>query len=295
MNECYNDVKRTLIIVLALNISIAVIKITYGHLTNILSISADGYDAMLDSVANIIGIVAVIIASKPHDASHQYGYSKIETFASILIGVSLLIVSYEIITTSIERFTSGMTPIVGITSFAVMILNMIIKLFIYYYEGKKAKELSSDLLLSDSKHIKGDVYSTIVIISGLVFMKMGYAILDPILSIVIALLIVKNGIGILHNNVNVLIDSCVIEPVEIEKCLMQVDGVENVHNIRTRGTASCVWVDMHIIVDSDMSMKEAHDISVECEKVLHEAYPTIEEVLIHLESDEGIEDEVIFE
>lgn len=282
-------------IVLVFNIIVASVKIAYGYYANVLSISADGYDSGLDALSNIFALVAIIFASKPENKKFPYGFAKIETFASLIIGFSLLLVSVEIISSAIDKFNGHSEPMVSTVTFIIMFLALLTNFAISIYEKRKAKEFHSDVLMSDSQHTKSDVMVTGVVLIGLIFMKLGYSIVDPILSIIIALMIIHTGLKIVHKELSVLLDKNQISPVDIINLLMHKENIYNIHNVRTRGTSSKVYVDMHMVVDSSLTMKEAHDISEECEAEIKEKYPQVCEVLIHLESIEGMKDAVELE
>lgn len=291
----YGKIRRILVITLLLNLLVAIIKIAYGFHSNILSISADGYDSLFDGISNIVGILAITMASRPGDAKHPYGYSKIETLSAVMISLLLFYVSFEIITSAIARFNGVGIPNVTYDSFIIMIITLVINIFVARYEYSVGKKLQSDLLISDSKHTRSDVLATIAILLSLIFIKMGYPILDPILSIIIALLIIKTAFEILFNNLNVLIDKSIIAPEDVLKVLEHVDGINEVHNIRTRGTNSNVFLDMHLVVDDNLNIKQAHKIAHICEDELKSKYPQIEDVLIHLESSDGRYDKIEYE
>lgn len=291
MIENYHDeVKKTMLIVLILNMFMALIKIGYGYYSGILSISSDGFDSLLDVIANLVGLIAIVIACKPEDKDHPYGHDKIETFASIIIGLSLIIVSYEIITSAFDKFAHPVVVNISMVSFILMIITLIINIILSRYEKKQAIKLNSDLLLADSEHTKSDIMATSIVIIGLILMYFGLSIIDPVISLIIAILIIKTGIEILKSNLNILIDANVIPTANLFNIISKIDGVEDVHNIRTRGTNSSVYVDMHVVVNSHMSMKQAHDISECCENKIKQSYNEVKEVLIHLESEDGLND-----
>jgi cation diffusion facilitator family transporter len=290
MENYYDEVRGTLIIILVLNLIIAGVKISYGYYSGILSITSDGYDSALDAIANLVAIIAVILAKKPKDKEHPYGHAKIETFASILIGLSLIIVSYEILISAYEKFIHPTNIEINLISFIIMISTLIVNIILSQYEKRKGKQLNSDLLLADSKHTQSDILATSIVIIGLILMHLGLGIADPIISIIIACLIIKTGFSILKENLNILVDANILPTERIHDQICDIEGVENVHNIRTRGTTSNVFVDMHVVVDSNLSMKKAHEISEIIEKKLKNNFTQINEVLIHLESEEGMSD-----
>ena len=290
MEKYYDDVRNTLIIILILNLIIACAKIFYGYYSGILSITSDGYDSSLDAIANLVAIIAVIIAKKPKDKEHPYGYAKIETFASILIGLSLIFVSYEILMSAYEKFINPTNIEISLISFIVMISTLIVKIILSQYEKRKGQQLGSDLLLADSKHTQSDILATSIVIIGLILMHLGLAIADPIISILIAVIIIKTGLSILKENLNILADANILPIDDLQNHVYGINGVENVHNIRTRGTTSNVFVDMHVVVDSHISIQKAHEISEKIEEKLKNEFTQIKEVLIHLESEEGMDD-----
>jgi len=290
MENYYDEVRGTLIIILVLNLIIAGVKISYGYYSGILSITSDGYDSALDAIANLVAIIAVILAKKPKDKEHPYGHTKIETFASILIGLSLILVSYEILISAYEKFIHPTNIEINLISFIIMISTLIVNIILSQYEKRKGKQLNSNLLLADSKHTQSDILATSIVIIGLILMHLGLGIADPIISIIIACLIIKTGFSILKENLNILVDANILPTERIHDQICDIEGVENVHNIRTRGTTSNVFVDMHVVVDSNLSMKKAHEISEIIEKKLKNNFTQINEVLIHLESEEGMSD-----
>ncbi|MCE5215169.1 MAG: cation diffusion facilitator family transporter, partial [Methanobacterium sp.] len=122
----YSSVKRVLIIVLALNIAVALSKMIYGWLTNSLSMVSDGFHSLFDGTSNIIGIIGIIIASRPPDQVHPYGHEKFETFASLGIAFLLFITCFEILQSAIGRFFNPETPDITMISFLIMGITLVI-------------------------------------------------------------------------------------------------------------------------------------------------------------------------
>ncbi|MBQ6220889.1 MAG: cation transporter [Methanosphaera sp.] len=292
MEKYYSNVRRVLLVVLFSNLILGLVKVLYGYNTKVLSITADGYDSLLDSLTNIIGIIAVYISGKPSDHNHRYGYSKVETFASLLISVTLFIVAFEIITSSIDRFYNNIIPTINISTYCVLIITLIITILISRYEKKMGKEYNSDLLISDSEHIKSDALATAVIIVSLILIENGLTILDPILSLGISLLIIKTGYTIFHSNLHILMDKNIIDSNEIKTEIEKIYGVNNIHNIRTRGTKSSIYIDMHLVVDKNLSVEQAYNIANSCKNTLYAKYPETRDILIQIEPNKGIYDQI---
>ena len=283
MDNYYEKVRKVLIIVLFCNLFIGLAKVLYGINSNVLSITADGFDSLLDALTNLVGIVAVYISGKPSDAEHRYGHSKVETFASILISFTLFLVAYEIITAAFERFFNHVIPEISLATYSVLIITLLITVVVSYYEKKLGKKFNSDLLISDSEHIKSDALATGVIIVSLIFIQNGLIWLDPILSLGISILIIRTGLSI-------LMDRNIIESQSIKNEINNIYGVYDIHNVRTRGTKSAVYLDMHMVVNDNISVNQANQISNTVKNTLYHKFPEIKDILIQIEPNSGIYD-----
>lgn len=285
LEDYYRDIRKILRVILVLNLIVAAVKIFYGFQTNILSIITDGYDSLFDGMANVVGIVAIIIASRPANDKQQYGYSKVETFSAIVISVMLFITGYSVLSEAISRFYGAGIPNVTPETFIVLAATLAINIPVAVYEYRKGRELNSPVLISDSRHTIADVFVTAAVLVGLVFMAMGYTIVDPILSVVIAIIILNTGISILLDNIKVLLDTNVLENEEIERIVLDVDGVRGVSNIRSRGTQSNVFVDLHLILDGDTSVNEAEAIKNNCKDKLNGNFSQIRDMVIEIDAE----------
>lgn len=162
----YSTVKRILIVILILNIAVAIAKGLYGAYTNSLSMISDGFHSLFDSASNVIGIVGIMIASRPPDAEHPYGYNKVETFASIGVAILLFITCFEIAQSAIGRFFVAETPEITTLSFLIMGVTIAINIGVSWYEYRKGGEIGSNILISDSLHTKSDIYASIAVVLG---------------------------------------------------------------------------------------------------------------------------------
>lgn len=281
--EYYSTVKRVLIIILAFNIMVTLAKGIYGWYTNSLSMISDSIHSFFDSTSNVIGIIGIIIASRPPDIQHPYGHNKFETFASIGIAILLFITCFEILQSAINRFLNPVTPEINIISFLIMGITIAINIGVSVYENRKGHEIKSNILISDSLHTRSDIYVSLAVILGFIVIQLGYGVADPIIAIIISILIAKMGIEIIKESSGVLLDKTAIDKEIIKKIVNSNKRVEDCHKIRTRGSASHIYVDLHIILDSCYSLDEAHDIAHEVEDNLKSSIPEIKDVVVHLD------------
>jgi len=276
-------VQQVLVLVLFLNLLVAFAKIIYGTLSGALSMTADGYHSLFDGVSNIVGLVGSFIAARPPDKEHPYGHQKYETLASIFIALLLIYVGVEIFRNSLDRFLIRSVPEVTAVSFLVILGTMCINYLVTRYEHGKGVALRSQVLIADSLHTKSDIYVSLSVIASLVAIKLGFPLLDPVIALLISFLIFRAGFRIMKESSKVLLDMSRFEEEDICNLVLGVEGVMGCHKIRTRGGMGGVWIDMHILVRSDMSLEEAHIISHRVSKMLKAEYRDVTDVVVHLE------------
>lgn len=279
----FRKIKKVMYYVLFLNIAVAFAKIGYGMLTDVLSMQSDGYHSLFDGISNIVGLIGIQIASRPPDKEHPYGHRKFETLASIFIAFILAIVALEIVNSALHRFGDGSAPEVTTISFLVMIGTMIVNFAVTTYEHKKGKELNSEVLLADSAHTKSDIYVSLSVLLGLVFIKVGYPVLDPVISVIVAIFILHAGLEIVLSSVSILCDESCIDSTDIRELVCEVEGVHSCHKIRSRGPHGNIFVDLHVQVDPEMPTHRSHTIAHIVQHRIKEDFKGIEEVLVHVE------------
>ncbi|AKB19228.1 MULTISPECIES: cation diffusion facilitator family transporter [unclassified Methanosarcina] len=279
----FKKVQQVLVLVLFLNLAVAFAKIIYGTLTGTLSMTADGYHSLFDGVSNIVGLVGIFIASRPPDKEHPYGRQKYETVASIIIAVLLLFVGFEIFRNSLDRFLVQSAPEVTALSFIIMLGTMGINYLVTRYEQSKGVALRSQVLIADSMHTKSDIYVSFSVIVSLVAIKAGFPLLDPAIALLISFLIFRAGFRIMKESSRVLLDMSRLEEDEICNLVMGVDGVLGCHKIRTRGGMGDIRIDMHLLLQPDMPLEDAHIIAHRVSKTLKAEYKDVSDVVVHLE------------
>lgn len=286
----YGEVIKVLAQILVLNIIVSLAKIVYGFISNTASMIADGFHSFSDGASNVVGIVGIWISGKPADETHPYGHHKVETLSTIAISFLLFFVAIKIAIDAYGRIASPTEPDIGFLNFAVMIVTTFINIFVVVYEKAKGHKLKSSILISDSKHTQSDIYISISVVLGFIFIKMGFPIADPIISFVISLLIVKAGLEILRDAIDVLIDAQMMDTDDIHEIVMEFEEVCYCHKIRTRGKENHIMIDLHVGVDRHKTIEEAHDIAHRIENRIIERREGVYEVIVHVEP--GCDEEV---
>lgn len=279
----YSKIKKVLIIVLAFNWTVAVLKIFFGYWIKSASMIADGYHSFSDGASNIIGLIGIGIASHPVDADHPYGHKKYETFTAIIIAIMLFIISFHIIHDNVARLRSPVYPNIDIYSFGVMLVTIIINIAVMLYEKRAGRRLNSDILVSDSLHTRSDVLTSFSVIAAFLGVKMGLPILDPVCSLIISLFIGYAGLKILFSSSKVLCDTALIDIKKIEEIVNSIDGVIECHNIRARGRQDDIYIDLHVLVKKDMRIDKADSLSDKIERTIKDNIGGVSDVIVHME------------
>ncbi len=276
-------VRRVLIYTLAANAVIAIAKVAYGYSTNSISIISDGFHSIFDGSSNVIGLIGIRLASHPPDARHPYGHRKYETLFTIIIASMIFFTSFQIIRKVYMSFFEVQKTEVTAISFLVMLVTMAVNIVVSLYESRKGRELNSEFLTADAKHTQSDILVSMSVIIGLVFYRLGYHRADAIVGIVIVVLIGKIGYNILRHASDILVDSVRLDTASIEEIVNSVDGVKGCHDIRTRGTASSIFLDLHVLVDSSLSVEDAHEIADRVESALKDGFHSVADIVVHIE------------
>lgn len=271
-------------IVMFLNFAVAIFKVIIGTMANSGSIIADGYHSLSDGSGNIVGIVGLSIAGRPVDESHPYGHKKFETISSLLIGVLLFAVASKVLYSSVLSIISPKTPEISTLSFAVMIGTLIVNIFVVKFESDQGKRLSSDVLTSDSQHTKSDILITSGVILTMVLLRLGFPpVIDGILSVFISGFIYKASYEIFTASSHVLADAAVLKTEEICEVVMACEGVLDCHKIRSRGRQDDIHMDLHILINPEMSVSDAHALEHRVICSLKDKFGQATSVIIHVE------------
>ena len=266
-----------------LNLLVAFAKLGYGLWSNSLSMTADGLNSLLDGASNVVGLIGLAIAVRPPDPNHPYGHRRFETLTSLCIALFMLLALLEIVQQSIHRIQTSERPDVTIFSFAVMTLTLLINVTVTTWERRTGKQLRSSILIADARHTSTDIVATIAVIAGLIGVELGFGWADVAFALIVAGVIAWGAWSIIREAALSLSDVAAASTEEIDRAARTVSGVRGVHNIRTRGAEGLIWVDLHIQVDPEMHVDQAHEIaSVVAERVERQLGSSAD-VTVHVE------------
>lgn len=268
-------------------------KIIAGILASSSSLVSDGVHSASDIISTIIVLIGAKISLKAADKEHPFGHERLESIASIILAMILVgtafILGFNGIKAIIE-FAQGQIP--KQTGFVFLALgfaiaSIVVKFIMFLYAYIVSKKTKSTSLKADAFHHLSDSLSSIGSVLGVVGIMLGggWYILDPIASLLIALLIVKVAIDIAREAINQVVDKKAPEPFEnqVKEIIKAHEGVKKINSLRTRQFGNKYYVELAIAVDSFISVKQGHDIATKVHDDLEKHLDELKHCVIHIE------------
>jgi cation diffusion facilitator family transporter len=165
-----------------------------------------------------------------------------------------------------------------------MLITLIVNIAVMIYEYRRGKKLQSDILVIDSMHTRADIFTSISVIVALVVVKLGFPIIDPIVTFVVSCFIAYSAFEIIRQESGILCDAVAITDTnKIKNIVLGINGVKNCHRIRTRGRLDDVHLDLHVEVDGNKTMRDSHHLSHTIQKEITKKFPEIVDIIVHME------------
>ncbi|WP_291743858.1 cation diffusion facilitator family transporter, partial [Clostridium sp.] len=282
----YDESNKVTLISILLNVVLTILKILAGLLGNSTAIISDGLHSASDIITSIGILIGNKISRKPRDEEHQYGHEKAESLVSFILSSVLIIVAIKIGYDGVkELFNINNILVPNALPLIVAIISIGIKEYQYQITIRVAKKINSSSLKADAWHHRSDALSSIAAFIGIGGAMLGFKILDPIASIIVAIVVVKVGVDILKSSCDELMDSSISKQdiSEIEALVSKSDNIYGIKDFKSRKYGSVAYVDMSILIDNDKTLEEAHDIADELEKSIISNLNYIKEINIHTE------------
>lgn len=262
-------------------------KLIIGLLTGSLGILSEALHSGLDLIAAVITYFSVRISDKPADKEHNFGHGKIENFSALIETLLLVITCVWIVYEAINRLVSGNTHIqVTVWSYVVVITSIVIDVTRSRALHKVARKYNSQALEADALHFSTDIWSSAVVLIGLLFANFGIYAADSIAALGVAILVLSVSYRLGKRAVNVLLDS---SPVtlsnQIVSIIKSVPEVSYFHDVRVRVAGADTFVNVTIHVDPELNIRDAHFISHKVEEIICKKIDRCQ-VQIHYEPEE---------
>lgn len=282
-------VKRTTLVGAVINLLLAVIKVLAGWFGQSHALIADGIHSLSDLVSDVLVWFAGHKAGKGPDTEHPYGHGRFETVATLALGFLLLAVAVGIAWDATDRLfrPDALLRPEPIALFAAL-LSILVKEALYWYTRGYGRRVRSDLLIANAWHHRSDAISSVVVLIGVAGTLAGLPYLDAVASVIVAVMIAKIAWDLGSEATRELVDTG-LSPErlrEISQVIRRSTGVRDVHMLRTRTLGGNASADVHVLVDSDISVSEGHAISVLVQERLFQTIDRMSDVTVHIDPED---------
>lgn len=286
------QITRVTLIGSVVNLLLTAIKIIAGVVGKSGAMIADGIHSLSDLASDIVVLIFVPIAGKAKDKDHQYGHGKFETLATLVVSLILMFVAIRLVASSAKSIISALSgnilPKPGYIALAAAIISIVSKEILYQYTALVARRTNSSVCKANAWHHRSDALSSIgslLGIGGAVILGNKWTILDPVAAVIIGLMILFVAIKMAKAPIEELMEKSLDEETEreITDIILATEGVQNMHNLKTRRNGQSKIIDCHIRVKRTISIVEAHDIATNVEKNLKQKFGNETQTSIHIE------------
>ncbi|MCL2624333.1 MAG: cation diffusion facilitator family transporter [Planctomycetaceae bacterium] len=268
-------------------IFLTVFKIIVGVMTGSLGIISEALHSGLDLVAAVITWISVRISDKPADKQHQYGHGKVENVSALMETILLLIVCIWIVYEATHRLMTGNTEIeVNIWAYIVVVTSIIVDISRSRALSRVAKKYNRQALEADALHFSTDIWSSTVVLLGLVCAQFGFFFADSVAALLVAFIVVLVSCRLGKKAIDVLLDRAPEETVrQVESILTEFPEIKKFHNLRIRTAGADTFVKVNIHLDPKLNLRKVHEICDRIEKTISSRIPRCE-TFLHAEPQE---------
>lgn len=292
-NQREKEIYKVTIVGALANVILLIFKFVAGIISNSAAMIADAVHSLSDFITDVVVIVFVKISSKPQDKSHDYGHGKFETLATLIIGIALLFIGLMILYNGVSAtyrciWLGEELHRPGMIAFWAAIFSIILKEAVYQYTVFKGRNLNSQAVIANAWHHRSDAFSSIgtaVGIGGAIFLGDKWVVLDPIAAIVVSVFIINVSLKIIIKSINELLEKSLPDEIENEiiKVAESFDMVKDVHDLRTRRIGNNIAIEMHLLMDGNLSLQCTHNTTELIESELRKKYGEHTHIAIHVE------------
>lgn len=280
-----------------LNTILTIAQIIIGWIANSSALLFHGIHSFSDLLSDFLVIFAAKQSANPADDKHPYGHARMETAATLILGISLTIIGGGVIWETLYSLNtyffntnenSNVLKPVEISALIASIITVIGKESLYHYLKKVAQKLRSSLIMANALHTRADSASALVVVIGIAGALAGWSFLDLIAAFIMGIMIFKMGLSLSLESLKELIDTGLDDPQVwlVKSALLNTGGVISVHDLRTRKMAQNALVDVHLHVNSKITVSEAHRIAENAKHNVLKYCKNVLDVLVHIDPEE---------
>ena len=275
-----------------LNVALCAIKTVAGVLGHSSAMVADAVHSLSDLVSDAVVLIMVRISSNGQDKNHDYGHGKFETLATVCVSILLLVIGVRLMSQSIKSIlfviNGGEIAAPGQIAFWAALVSIVVKEFLFQWTAAVGRRENSSVVIANAWHHRSDALSSVgaaLGIGGAILFGGKWTVLDPAAGCIISIVLIVVAVRIAAPAVNELTDASLPDDVEnrIAEIIMSVSGIKNVHDLKTRRTGPDIVIDVHVLIDADESVAEAHNMTEAAEEAIRQEFGQRTLVNIHVE------------
>jgi cation diffusion facilitator family transporter len=281
----YQIIKKVTFVGMFVNSLLAFVKILIGIVGKSPALFADGVHSLSDLISDVMVLFAAKYANKGEDDDHPYGHERIETLATLVISALLITAGCMIVYHSLAVLISGEYSTPNKFTMYAAIFSIFGNEFIYQYTMRGANKINSDMLRANAWHSRSDMWSSVVVLVGLIGAFYGFVWMDALAAFVVCYMIVKMGIKWGYSAVAELIDEGVDNETResIKDIITTTEGVEDFHYLRTRKMAGKIVLDVHVLVDKYSTASEGHYVAEIVKSNIYHNVENIKDITVHID------------
>ena len=272
---------------MAVNVILVVLKLSAGIFARSQALIADGVHSISDLVSDIIVIVGLRWGRQEEDEDHPFGHARIETVSSMLIGIILILVALGLAWNAIGSLYEHHKSTPGIAAIVAAAVSILLKEAMYWYTVKVGWRIKSPALIGNAWHHRSDALSSVAVLIGVAgaYLNPSWHLADSFAALIVTYFIAKMGVGLAWTAIKEIVDTAPDRKTleEIRRTGYGIEGVRQVHDVRARYSGAQVLVEMHIVVDPELTVREGHAIARKVKRTLLSDIADVSQVIIHVD------------
>ena len=271
------------------NVVLVALKLVVGISARSQALVADGVHSISDLFSDLVVYLGLKWGRKEADEDHPYGHGRIETMSGFIVGLILFLVGVGIVYNSIVAIYGHQTAAPSVLAIYVAGFSIILKEAMYWYTVLVGRRIDSPVLIANAWHHRTDALSSVAVLIGVAaaYFNPDWHLADSIAALVVSYFIFRVSVSLMSNSVRELVDTMPGPEVTdmIRRHSAQIKGVRNVHDIMARKSGPHILVEIHVVVDKNITVLQGHDIAKEVEQTLLTRMTKVNKVIVHIDPD----------
>jgi len=281
-------VRRLGLIVLAVNAALALAKGGVWYATGSLAVGSEAVNSLADAIYSLFVLGGLYLTTQPPDFEHPHGHERIEPFVALVVALGVFGAGVAVLWQAVTAVRAGtVSPPAGPAAIVVLAASGVAKFLLYRYALRVGREYNSPAVVATALDNRNDILTAGAALVGVVGAAAGYPVLDPLAAALVSIGILYTGYEIVSDNVNYLVGRAPPEDLraEILRRALDQSRVEGAHDVIAHYVGPEIDVSLHVEVEGDMTLLEAHEIETEVIRAI-QAMPQVDDVFVHVDPKE---------